>query len=64
MNKQKASQIALERIYRLADIIRAEENPERVKRYKHLMKELSTRNRARIPKELKKEFFKRDKNEL
>ncbi|MBN1941012.1 MAG: ribonuclease P [Candidatus Diapherotrites archaeon] len=53
--------IALERIYRLFEL--AEENmarhPERSKRYVELARKIGTRNRVRIPQELKKSFCKK-----
>lgn len=47
----------MERIYRLAELIRNEKNPELKKDWLNSMKKISARNRARIPKELKDEFF-------
>ncbi|MBN2127677.1 MAG: hypothetical protein JW703_04820 [Candidatus Diapherotrites archaeon] len=57
MNKNKVQSIAMERIYRLAELIRNEKNPELKKDWLNSMKKISARNRARIPKELKDEFF-------
>jgi ribonuclease P protein subunit RPR2 len=61
MNKQKIQQIALERIYRLFELAKQEfaKHPERSKRYVQLARKLGTRNKAKIPKELKMQFCKK-----
>ena len=61
MNKQKAKGIALERIYRLFELAEQEfaKHPERSKRYVQLARKIGTRNRAKIPKELKMQFCKK-----
>ena len=61
MNKQKAKGIALERIYRLFELAGGEfaKHPERSKRYVQLARKIGTRNRAKIPKELKMQFCKK-----
>jgi RNase P subunit RPR2 len=56
MQKNQIQKIALERIYRLSELIREEKNKELRLRWIKLMKLISMRNRARIPKELKEEF--------
>lgn len=64
-SKQKVKgfieQIAIERMYRLIEL--AEENwnshPERSKEYISLIKKISSRNKAGIPKEIKTKFCKK-----
>ncbi|MFH1588027.1 MAG: hypothetical protein ABIA76_01675 [Candidatus Diapherotrites archaeon] len=56
MQKNTIQKIAFERIYRLAELIRTEKNAKLRLNWLDLMKKISMRNRARIPKELKQEF--------
>lgn len=60
-NKNFVEKIALERIYRLFELAEEEleVHPERSKRYIELARKISTRNRARIPQELKTKFCKK-----
>ncbi|MCX8158348.1 MAG: ribonuclease P [Candidatus Diapherotrites archaeon] len=53
--------IALERIYRLFELadIEFEKHPERSRRYVELAREISKKNKVKIPKELKKMFCKK-----
>ena len=53
--------IAEERIYRLFELAgnESEKHPERSKRYVQLARLIGTKNRAKIPKELKKKFCKK-----
>src|SRR3989344_644659 len=61
MNKQRNKAIALERIYRLFELAEGEfaKHPERSKRYVQLARKIGTRNRAKIPNELKMQFCKK-----
>lgn len=58
--KNLVEQIALERIYRLFELAEKEfkKHPERSRRYVELARKIGTRNRARIPAELKTKFCK------
>jgi len=58
--KEFVQRIAVERMYRLMDLALEnwKEHKERSKHYIELMKRISTRNRARVPKELKDKFCK------
>jgi len=60
-NKNKRKEIALERIHRLFELAEKEfeKNERRSKRYVELARKISTRNKAVIPKELKKKFCKK-----
>ena len=60
-NKNLVEQIALERIETLFALAEKEfkKHPERSRRYVELARKISTRNRAKIPAELKKKFCKR-----
>lgn len=60
-NKKIVEKIALERIYRLFELAEeaAEKNPVFCKKCIEFAKRISTRNRARIPAELKKKFCKK-----
>ncbi len=58
-HKNKVEALALERIYRLFELAAEEKKPGRAKRYIELARKLSSRNKARIPPELKKEFCKK-----
>lgn len=60
INKGLVGQIALERIETLFKLAEKEfgKHPERSRRYVELARKISTRNRARIPSELKKKFCK------
>lgn len=60
-NKKFVEKIALERIYRLFELAEAEigKRPERSKRYIELGRRIGTRNRVRIPQELKQKFCKK-----
>ena len=60
-SKNSRSRIALERIYRLFELAEQEfeSHPERSRRYMELARKLSTRNKAPIPAELKKQFCKK-----
>lgn len=53
--------IALERIYRLFELAEQEfeNHPERSRRYVQLARLIGTKNRAKIPKELKQKFCKK-----
>ena len=64
MKKQKdkknfIAKISLERIYRLFELAEAEKDKKRAKRYVELARKIATRNRVRIPQELKKSFCKK-----
>lgn len=61
MVKGFVQKIALERIYRLFELAEQEfeKHPERSRRYVELARKISTRNRTRIPKELKEKFCKK-----
>jgi len=61
INKNKVEQIALERIFRLFELAEKEfkKHPGRSKRYVELARKISTRNRARMPAELKRKFCKK-----
>ncbi len=61
LNKNLVEQIALERIETLFALAEKEfrKHPERSRRYVELARKISTRNRARIPAELKKKFCKK-----
>ncbi len=58
-NKNQVEALALERIYRLFELVEEEKNPGRAKRYVELARKISARNKARIPAELKKRFCKK-----
>ena len=58
-HKNKVEALALERIYRLFELAAEEKKPARAKRYIELARKLSSRNKTRIPPELKKEFCKK-----
>ena len=58
-NKNQVEALALERIYRLFDLVDQEKKPARAKRYIELARKISARNKARIPLELKKKFCKK-----
>ncbi len=60
-NKNLVEQIALERIETLFGLAEKEfkKHPERSRRYVELARKISMRNRARIPRELKKRFCKK-----
>ena len=53
--------IALERMYRLIELAEdnLKENPERSREYIELLKKVSTKNRVRIPLEIKLQFCKK-----
>lgn len=55
-SKQK---IALERIYKLFELVQEQENIELKKRYLKLAKRIGEKNNISIPKELKKTFCKK-----
>ena len=59
--KNKRKEIALERIHRLFELAEEEfeKRPDRSNRYVELARKLSTRNKAVIPAELKKQFCKK-----
>ncbi|MFH1240640.1 MAG: ribonuclease P [Candidatus Diapherotrites archaeon] len=57
--KNFVAKIALERIYRLFELADAEKDKTRTKRYVELARKIATRNRVRIPQELKKKFCKK-----
>ncbi len=59
MNKNKIQIIALERINRLNELIEKETDEELIERWKELMKKISTRNKVKIPKEIKQKLFKK-----
>ena len=61
MKKNRAKEIALERIYRLFELAETEfeKHPERSRRYVQLARKIGTRNRAQIPKGLKTQFCKK-----
>ncbi|MDO8427781.1 MAG: ribonuclease P protein component 4 [Candidatus Diapherotrites archaeon] len=58
--KNIVEQIALERIYRLFELAEQEfeHHKERSTRYVELARKIGTRNKVKIPKELKKQFCK------
>lgn len=60
-NKEFIQGIALQRMYRLMDLALDEwkNHPERSKDYLQLMKKIGTRNKVRIPKELKELYCKK-----
>ncbi len=60
-NKKFFEKIALERIYRLFGLAEKEfeKNPARSRHYIELARKISTRNRARIPQELKQSYCKK-----
>lgn len=60
-SKNRRKEIALERIYRLFELAKAEftKHPERSKRYVELARKISTRNKTVIPAKLKKQFCKK-----
>jgi len=60
VNKNKVQELALERIYRLFELAEKEflKYPERSKRYIEMARNLSKRNKATIPAELKNRFCK------
>jgi len=60
-NKKFFEKIALERIYRLFELAEQEfeTHPERSAHYIGIARKVSTRNRARIPEELKASFCKK-----
>jgi len=60
-NKNVIQQIALERMYRLMDLAIEEwkTHPERSTDYLQLMKKIGTRNKVKIPKELKELYCKK-----
>ncbi len=57
--KNFIAKISLERIYRLFELAEAEKDKKRAKRYIELARKIATRNRVRIPHELKKSFCKK-----
>jgi len=59
--KRFVEKIALERIYRLFELAEKEieKHPERSKRYIELARKIGTRNRVRVPQELKQKFCKK-----
>ena len=57
--KNFVAKISLERIYRLFELADAEKDKKRSKRYVELARKIATRNRVRIPQELKKSFCKK-----
>ena len=57
--KKFIAKISLERIYRLFELAGAEKDKKRAKQYVELAKKIATRNRVRIPQELKKSFCKK-----
>ncbi|MEW6294687.1 MAG: dephospho-CoA kinase [Candidatus Diapherotrites archaeon] len=60
-DKEFVQKIALERMYRLMDLALEnwKEHKERSRDYLGLMKRISTRNRVRIPRELKEKYCKK-----
>ena len=61
VSKNRRREIALERIYRLFELAEKEfgKSPGRSRRYVEMARNLGTRNKAVIPKELKVKFCKR-----
>ena len=57
--KNFIANISFERIYRLFELAEAEKEGKRAKRYVELARKIATRNRVRIPQELKKSFCKK-----
>lgn len=57
--KNFIAKISLERIYRLFELAGDEKDKKRAKRYVELARKIATRNRVRIPQELKKSFCKK-----
>ena len=57
--KNFIAKISLERIYRLFELAEAEKDKKLAKRYVELARKIGTRNRVRIPQELKKKFCKK-----
>lgn len=59
--KDFVQKIALERIWRLFELADAAFNkhPERSKRYVELARKISTRNKVRMPRELKQKFCRK-----
>ncbi len=60
-SKRAVEKIALERIHRLFELAEKafESHPERSNRYVELARRIGTRNKARIPAELKQRFCKK-----